>query len=215
MLKLQQLKQKQSQPTPAVVGEDASKPLARRNSKDQLTDIRNTNVMSLKKGPRGKKDDKKMLAVDFRLQSDVGELESIPGVEVDFPDTNNLKSFFAKITPSEGLYKGAAYKFKIDIDSEYPYKAPHVECQTLIYHPNIDYEGHVCLNILRDEWKPILTLSSVLYGLLTLFLEPNPDDPLNREASQLMIDRPIDFERNVKNSLRGGYVLGRTFPKLI
>jgi len=212
MLKLQQLKQKQSQPTPAVVGEDSSKPLARRNSKDQLTQ----NVMSLKKGTRGKKDDKKkMLPVDFRLQTDVSELETIPGVEVDFPDTNNLKTFSAKITPSEGLYKGATYKFKIDIDSEYPYKAPHVECQTLIYHPNIDYEGHVCLNILRDEWKPILTLSSVLYGLLTLFLEPNPDDPLNTEASKLMIDKPQDFERNVKNSLRGGYVLGRTFPKLI
>jgi len=196
MLKLQQLKQKAAPPT-VLAAEDPSKMGGmKQNSSKEMLDIskNQTNV---------------------RLQADVAELEPIPGVDVDFPDTNNLKTFYAKVTPSEGLYKGATFKFKVDVDSEYPYKAPRAECQTLIYHPNIDFEGHVCLNILRDDWKPILTLSSVLFGLLTLFLEPNPDDPLNAEASKLMIDKPQDFEKNVKNSLRGGYVLGRTFPKLI
>lgn len=51
-----------------------------------------------------------------------------------------------------------------------------------VYHPNLDLEGHVCLNILREEWNPILTLNSVLVGLLFLFLEPNPGDPLNKGA---------------------------------
>jgi len=36
------------------------------------------------------------------------------------------------------------------------------------------------LNILREDWKPVLNLSSVLVGLQYLFLEPNPDDPLNK-----------------------------------
>jgi len=238
MLKLQQLKQKQAaaaaQPASAPAttttnGEGESKPqeagngvggtgliLKRSNSKELLEKRKQgtQNVMSLKRGARNPKQGK-VKPVELRVQKDVSELENIPGVEVDFPDPNNLMLFFAKITPNEGLYQGATFKFKIDIDNEYPFKAPRAECQTLIYHPNIDWEGHVCLNILRDDWKPILTLSSVLFGLVTLFLEPNPDDPLNREASQLMIDRPQEFERNVKNSLRGGYVLGRTFPKLV
>jgi len=190
--------------------------LKRSNSKELLEKRKQqtTNVMSLKRGTRNAKQGK-VKPVELRVQKDVSELENIPGVEVDFPDPNNLMTFFAKITPNEGLYQSATFKFKIEIDNEYPFKAPRAECQTLIYHPNIDWEGHVCLNILRDDWKPILTLSSVLFGLVTLFLEPNPDDPLNREASQLMIDRPQEFERNVKNSLRGGYVLGRTFPKLV
>jgi ubiquitin-conjugating enzyme E2 M len=49
-----------------------------------------------------------------------------------------------------------------------------------IYHPNIDLEGNVCLNILREDWKPVLNLQSIVVGLQFLFLEPNPDDPLNK-----------------------------------
>lgn len=37
-----------------------------------------------------------------------------------------------------------------------------------------------CRNILREDWKPVLNLSSVMVGLQYLFLEPNPDDPLNK-----------------------------------
>lgn len=51
-----------------------------------------------------------------------------------------------------------------------------------IYHPNVDLEGNVCLNILREDWKPVLNLNSVMVGLQYLFLEPNPDDPLNKGA---------------------------------
>lgn len=32
----------------------------------------------------------------------------------------------------------------------------------------------------REDWKPVLTVSSIIYGLQFLFLEPNPDDPLNK-----------------------------------
>lgn len=49
-----------------------------------------------------------------------------------------------------------------------------------IYHPNIDYEGNVCLNILREDWNPVLNLNSIMVGLQYLFLEPNANDPLNK-----------------------------------
>lgn len=39
-----------------------------------------------------------------------------------------------------------------------------------MYHPNIDLEGKICLNILREDWKPVLSISSVIYGLQFLFL---------------------------------------------
>jgi hypothetical protein len=39
-----------------------------------------------------------------------------------------------------------------------------------VYHPNIDLEGNICLNILREDWKPVLSISSVVYGLQFLFL---------------------------------------------
>lgn len=55
-----------------------------------------------------------------------------------------------------------------------------------IYHPNVDLEGNVCLNILREDWKPVLNLNSVMVGLQYLFLEPNADDPLNKGKFNLI-----------------------------
>jgi ubiquitin-protein ligase len=52
-----------------------------------------------------------------------------------------------------------------------------------VYHPNIDLSGNVCLNILRKDWSPVLTLYAVIHGLLYLFNEPEPNDPLNSGAS--------------------------------
>lgn len=38
-----------------------------------------------------------------------------------------------------------------------------------VYHPNIDLEGNVCLNILREDWKPVLNINTIIYGLNLLF----------------------------------------------
>jgi ubiquitin-conjugating enzyme E2 M len=95
------------------------------------------------------------------------------------------------------MYKGGAFIFSFVINSNYPHDPPKVKCtQTVrlfqflesfstdsllqIYHPNVDLEGNVCLNILREDWKPVLNLNSVMVGLQYLFLEPNADDPLNK-----------------------------------
>ena len=41
---------------------------------------------------------------------------------------------------------------------------------TQVYHPNLDLEGNICLNILREDWKPVLSINSVLYGLNFIFI---------------------------------------------
>lgn len=61
---------------------------------------------------------------------------------------------------------------------------PGEKPETQVYHPNLDLEGNVCLNILREDWKPVLNINSITVGLLYLFLEPNADDPLNKGPSQ-------------------------------
>lgn len=66
-----------------------------------------------------------------------------------------------------------------------PFCITQVKCRNKLYHPNIDLEGNVCLNILREEWKPVLNISSVIYGLLHLMEAPNPNDPLNKEAAKV------------------------------
>jgi ubiquitin-conjugating enzyme E2 M len=52
-------------------------------------------------------------------------------------------------------------------------------------------------------------------GLMTLFLEPNADDPLNKEAADMMVNDKKKFEKNVYDSLRGVYVANHAFTKLL
>ncbi len=88
------------------------------------------------------------------------------------------------VKPDTTSYWGEAkYTFTIEVSPDYPHTPPKVRCETKIYHPNIDLEGNVCLNILRADWKPVLNLYNVISGVLFLFIEPNPNDPLNKEAA--------------------------------
>jgi ubiquitin-conjugating enzyme E2 M len=101
------------------------------------------------------------------------------------------------------------------VPSHYPHSPPKVDCKTKIYHPNIDLQGKVCLNILREDWRPVLDINSVIYGLIYLFYEPNPDDPLNHEAADLFRKDIKSFERLVNRTLRGGTLDGVSFERLV
>ena len=113
----------------------------------------------------------------------------------------------------DSYWYGGKYEFSIIIPADYNISAPKVHCNTRIYHPNIDLKGNVCLNILKDDWRPILNVNIVLAGLYYLFTDPNPNDPLNHDAATLMRDDLNKFIANVKKSLKGGNLFGEDFPK--
>ncbi|ELU10105.1 hypothetical protein CAPTEDRAFT_149080 [Capitella teleta] len=153
---------------------------------------------------------KKASAAQLRITKDINELNLPKTCLTEFPDPDDLLTFKLIICPDEGFYKGGRFTFSFKVGQGYPHEPPKVKCDTMVYHPNIDLEGNVCLNILREDWKPVLTISSIVYGLQFLFLEPNPEDPLNKDAAEVLQNNRRLFEQNVAKAMRGGYV-GTTY----
>lgn len=158
---------------------------------------------------------KKASAAQLRIQKDINELNLPKTCEINFPDDDDLLNFRLIISPDEGFYKGGKFVFSFKVGQGYPHDPPKVKCETMVYHPNIDLEGNVCLNILREDWKPVLTINSIIYGLQYLFLEPNPEDPLNKEAAEVLQTNRRLFEQNVRRSLQGGYVGATYFERCL
>lgn len=158
----------------------------------------------------------------------------------------------ARLSCMKGMYKGGSFLFTFKINANYPHEPPKVKCEQKvrssqnavyaisqcafpqIYHPNVDLAGNVCLNILREDWKPVLNLNSVMVGLQYLFLEPNADDPLNKgkstqntcmsctvthagsaEAAEELKRNREHFVHNVNSSMRGGTIKGEKYDVVI
>ena len=67
---------------------------------------------------------------------------------------------------------------------------PQVVFDTRIYHCNIDSKGAICLDILKDNWSPALTISKVLLSICSLLTDANPEDPLvGAIATEFIRDR--------------------------
>ena len=57
---------------------------------------------------------------------------------------------------------------------------------TKIWHPNISSQtGAICLDILKNEWTPALTIRTALISLQALLSCPEPDDPQDAEVANM------------------------------
>lgn len=104
--------------------------------------------------------------------------------------------------PSDSPYVGGVFKLEIHFPTEYPFKAPKVVFTTKIYHPNIGPNGAICLDILKDNWSPALTVAKMLLSICSLLTDPNPKDPLVTEIADLYIKDKAEYEMKAREWTR-------------
>ena len=102
--------------------------------------------------------------------------------------------------PIATCYEGGVFDVDIIIPDDYPFKPPKMKFDTKIWHPNISsVTGAICLDILKNEWTPALTIRTALISLQALMCEPVPDDPQDAVvAKQYMSDIKL-FNQTAKH----------------
>mmetsp|Transcript_11030 Transcript_11030/g.15896 ORF Transcript_11030/g.15896 Transcript_11030/m.15896 type:complete len:88 (+) Transcript_11030:471-734(+) len=63
---------------------------------------------------------------------------------------------------------------------------------------NKNQDGGICLNILQNNWSPILDISAILTSIQSLLCDPNPNSPANSEAAKLFQENRREYERRVQ-----------------
>lgn len=122
-----------------------------------------------------------------RITKELKEIQNDPPANCSAgPEGDDMYEWQASIMgPKDSPYEGGVFWLKIHFPKDYPFKPPKVMFLTRIYHPNISSSGAICIDILKDNWSPALTISKVLLCICSLLDDPNPDDPLVPDIAEL------------------------------
>ena len=162
-----------------------------------------------------------------RIKKEYQDLQKEKNSNVQVKLVNNdIRHWKGRIKgPIDTCYQGGIFDVDIIIPNDYPFKPPKMKFDTKIWHPNISsVTGAICLDILKNEWTPALTIRTALISLQALMCEPVPNDPqdavvakqymsdikLFNETAKHWVEEYANPERNVQRKIKEIMEMGFT-----
>jgi len=87
----------------------------------------------------------------------------------------------------------------IQLTDAYPFEPPKMRFMTKVWHPNVSSaNGAICLDILKEQWSPALSIKTAMLSLQALLWSPEPDDPQDAVVARQYIHERAEFVKQAK-----------------
>lgn len=143
-----------------------------------------------------------------RLTKEIAELHTFMQEEPDVnfsigpkSETDMFQWEGTLFGPKDSPYEGGVFNIDIFFNDDYPLRPPTIIFKTRIFHPNISTDGSICLDILKSDWSPALSIIKVMLSISSLLTDPNPSSPLNSEAAILHANQS-QYKEKVQEYIR-------------
>lgn len=99
--------------------------------------------------------------------------------------------------PEKTLYENGLFLLDVSFPEDYPFSPPKIYFNTPMLHPNVAGNGRICIDILQNKWSSVYTLLSTLMSISSLLNDPNTDEPLNVEISDIYIRDRKEYAKKI------------------
>jgi ubiquitin-protein ligase/uncharacterized protein YegL len=120
------------------------------------------------------------------------ELALFCTVDMNADDISQWKVWFRDLPDP---YVGGTWLLTVNFPETYPFVPPKMRFATPLYHCNVNSSGALCIDVLKENWNPGLTVAAVLKTIYAVLLNPDVDNPLDAFKAQLLKDNKPEYLR--------------------